>query len=250
MASQKKRNAVLLPTETILALSATQRISIRSGGPSHRILPGLNSTTRTAETGKREDPFPYTNATWEPEPRCRACQTIAQLGMESLAGRTRAAWTQARERSGKRVHFQKECNFLILSEQESLHLFSWCWVDPEGRCVCAPNDQAEMVQVPQWEEAPPAVVAEAASANVMENPWRWTIRSVQNLVFAHFWFFFFSPLQMPTLSAKPLNVMFRETHPRWCNPSKISPVPTAIQFRPASGGGASQQGFRPEEGVA
>lgn len=63
-------------------------------------------------------------------------------------------------------------------------------------------------------------------------------------------FFFFSPLQMPTLSAKPLNGMFRETHPRWCNPSKISPVPTAIQFRPASGGGASQQGFRPEEGVA
>lgn len=101
MASQKKRNGVLLLTETILASSVTQRISNRSAEQSPLILPGLNSTTRIAETGRRGDPFPCTNATWEPELRCPACQTIARVGMGSLAGRTRAAWTRAKETSGK-----------------------------------------------------------------------------------------------------------------------------------------------------
>lgn len=106
MASQKKRNGVLLLTETILASSATQRISNRSAEQSRPILPGRNSTTRTAETGRREDPSPCTNATWEPELPCRACRTIARVGTESLAGRRRAAWTPAKETSGKRTLLQ------------------------------------------------------------------------------------------------------------------------------------------------
>lgn len=40
---------------------------------------------------------------------------------------------------------------------------------PEDPYVCAPNDQVEMVQVPQWEEAPPAVVGEATLVSGMEN---------------------------------------------------------------------------------
>ncbi|TNM91122.1 hypothetical protein fugu_003411 [Takifugu bimaculatus] len=88
-ASQMRRNGALLPTETILASSATQRILNRSGEPSRLIRPGLNSTTQTAETGRRDGPSPYTNATWEPDPRCRACRTVARLGTESPAGRTR-----------------------------------------------------------------------------------------------------------------------------------------------------------------
>lgn len=54
-------------------------------------------------------------------------------------------------------------------------LFTLGW--PEDPYGCAPNDQVEMVQVPQWEEAPPAVVGGATLVIVMENQWQWTIRS-------------------------------------------------------------------------
>lgn len=183
MASQKKRNGVLLLTETIPASSVTQRISNRSAEQSPLILPGLNSTTRIAETGRRGDPFPCTSATWEPELRCPACQTIARVEMGSLAGRTRAAWTRAKETSGKIMQVYNKKQFprppwrrgglktlLWTSLLSSLH-----WpVDPY---VCAPNDRVEVVQVRRWEEAPPAVVGEAVLAIAMENQWRWTIRS-------------------------------------------------------------------------
>lgn len=123
MVSQKKRSDALLLTETILALSDTQKILNQSAEHRHLILPGLNSTTRIAETGKRGDPCPCMNATWEPELRCRACQTIAQVGMESLAGRTRAAWTRAKETSGKIIQFYSKYAVSSASLKESAHDF-------------------------------------------------------------------------------------------------------------------------------
>lgn len=234
MASQKKRNGVLLLTETIPASSATQRISNQSAEQSPLILPGPNSTTRIAETGRRGDPFPCMNATWEPELRCPACRTIARVGMGSLAGRTRAAWTPAKETSGKIIQFYNKKQFPQPPWRRALMTLLWTsllsslhWpVDPY---VCAPNDQVEAVQVRRWEEAPPVVVGEAALVIVMENQWRWTIRSAgcNFTIFTNF-------------TAQQFG----------CSLAKISPVSTAIQFWPASGGGTAQQGFGTEERVA